>query len=180
MVPEDRQAQALLLSQPVRTNMTLACSALRALALVDRRRPRNQRCRGTARQARRPESLAGSAGSGSSAGNQQKVVIARWLLRDCDVLLFDEPTRGIDVGAKVAVYRVLKARGARQSARLVSRAAGADGAVRSHSRHVGRAPRRDVARESWNEEAIVAAAFSEYAGRGDGASPDPLFHVEAD
>jgi len=44
-----------------------------------------------------------------SGGNQQKVVIAKWLTRECDILIFDEPTRGIDVGAKDEVYKLLHA-----------------------------------------------------------------------
>lgn len=44
-----------------------------------------------------------------SGGNQQKIVIAKWLLRDCDILFFDEPTRGIDIGAKTEIYRLLDA-----------------------------------------------------------------------
>ena len=43
-----------------------------------------------------------------SGGNQQKVVIAKWLLADCDVFLFDEPTRGIDVGAKFEIYKLIQ------------------------------------------------------------------------
>ena len=44
-----------------------------------------------------------------SGGNQQKVVLSKWLVRDCDVLIFDEPTRGIDVGAKSEIYKLMHA-----------------------------------------------------------------------
>jgi len=54
-----------------------------------------------------------------SGGNQQKVVIAKWLLRDCEILIFDEPTRGIDVGAKSEIYKLLNALAAQGRAIVV-------------------------------------------------------------
>ncbi|MGJ4859959.1 sugar ABC transporter ATP-binding protein [Labrys sp. La1] len=54
-----------------------------------------------------------------SGGNQQKVVIAKWLLRDCDLLIFDEPTRGIDIGAKSEIYKLLNALAAEGKAIIV-------------------------------------------------------------
>jgi ribose transport system ATP-binding protein len=54
-----------------------------------------------------------------SGGNQQKVVIAKWLLSDCDILIFDEPTRGIDVGAKSEIYKLLNELAAKGKAIIV-------------------------------------------------------------
>ena len=54
-----------------------------------------------------------------SGGNQQKLVIAKWLFRDCDILIFDEPTRGIDVGAKFEIYQVLRELAAKGKAIIV-------------------------------------------------------------
>jgi ribose transport system ATP-binding protein len=102
-----------------------------------------------------------------SGGNQQKVVVARWLLRDCDVLLFDEPTRGIDVAAKVAVYRVLNELAARGKALVVVSSELPELMALCDRIAVISAGRvaATFARGEWSEEAIVAAAFSEYAAR---------------
>lgn len=54
-----------------------------------------------------------------SGGNQQKIVIAKWLLRNCDILIFDEPTRGIDVGAKAEIYRLMQSLAAEGKAIIV-------------------------------------------------------------
>jgi len=108
LLTENRKTQALLLPLPVRINATL--TRLTGVtgpggyirpgaerAVTDRLiRMISIRCRSG-------EQTAGEL----SGGNQQKVVIARWIYRDSDVLIFDEPTRGIDVGAKFDIYRLL-------------------------------------------------------------------------
>ena len=104
LVTEDRKSQGLLLSQSIRANTTLAGIGKVARAgwlqlahetdvarhFIDRLRIRS----------RGPE----QAVSTLSGGNQQKVVFARWLHQPCDVLLLDEPTRGVDVGARADIY----------------------------------------------------------------------------
>jgi ribose transport system ATP-binding protein len=172
MVPEDRKEQAILHSQPVRVNMTLAVlrTFARALWWIDRTGELRAAADLRTRLDVRSHSLDQPAGE-LSGGNQQKVVIARWLLRDCEVLLFDEPTRGIDVSAKIAVYRVLNELAAAGKALVVVSSelpelmALCDRiGVMSDGRLVA-----TFARGRWSQEAIVAAAFSEYAGRRDAA-----------
>ena len=168
MIPEDRKEQALLLSQPIRTNMTLA--VLPAFARwwwIDGEHEVQAAHALHGRLEVRSRSIDQRAGE-LSGGNQQKVVIARWLLRDCEVLLFDEPTRGIDVAAKIAVYRVLNELASRGkalvlvSSELPELMSLCDRiAVMSAGRLV-----QTLRRGDWSEEAIVAASFSEYAGHG--------------
>jgi ribose transport system ATP-binding protein len=109
MVPEDRKQDALLLAQSIRVNVTLTTlrSHTRLGCWLDAKaetQTANSLCQ---RLAVRYASLE-QAVSELSGGNQQKVVIGRWLARDCGVLLFDEPTRGIDVAAKDTVYQLLR------------------------------------------------------------------------
>ena len=108
MVPEDRKRHGLLLVQPVRLNATLARlgEVTRPRGWIDRERERRT-SRRLGRAVEVQHASVEQPAAELSGGNQQKVVLARWLLRDGDVLLLDEPTRGIDVGAKRAVYDLL-------------------------------------------------------------------------
>jgi ABC-type sugar transport system ATPase subunit len=109
LVPEERKAEGLALGLPVRANVTLASIADVARGgWLDRRRERQayevERDRLGIR-ASGPEQLTGQL----SGGNQQKVVLAKWLRTQPKVLLLDEPTRGIDVGAKAEIYALIRA-----------------------------------------------------------------------
>jgi len=105
---EDRKQFGLLLEQDVNTNILLASlkDYTDALGFVHTEKGK-QASRGYVESLRikTPSILATT--KNLSGGNQQKVVIAKWLARDCDILIFDEPTRGIDVGAKEEIYRLL-------------------------------------------------------------------------
>jgi ribose transport system ATP-binding protein len=106
---EDRKSQGLLLPKPLRINVTLArlSDDLRGTAgWLRRDRETAVAERWVDQLAIRCSSIEQTAGN-LSGGNQQKVVLARWLYRDCSVLICDEPTRGIDVGAKFEIYRLL-------------------------------------------------------------------------
>jgi ribose transport system ATP-binding protein len=165
MVPEDRKEHGLLLPQPVRVNITLA--RLYAVAgrhgWIDRSRERRTAEHLGSRLDVRSQSVEQPVAQ-LSGGNQQKVVIARWLLRDCDVLLFDEPTRGIDVAAKHIVYQTL-AEMAEQGKALVVVSSELRELMTICDRILVMSAGRIAAtfrRDEWNEEAIMAAAFSGY------------------
>ncbi|WP_017594495.1 sugar ABC transporter ATP-binding protein [Nocardiopsis potens] len=107
LVPEDRAAQGLLPDASVADNLVLAAlgSASRG-GFVDRARLRAAAARTAARLDVRmagPDQPVRTL----SGGNQQKVVIGRWLLADTRVLILDEPTRGVDVGAKAEIHRII-------------------------------------------------------------------------
>jgi ribose transport system ATP-binding protein len=162
---EDRKEQGLLLPLSVRINITLARLAEVARTggwlRADRERDAARRlvdalgirCRSTEQPA-----------ATLSGGNQQKVVLARWLFRDARVLLFDEPTRGIDVGAKFEIYRLLAELAERGKAIVVASSdlielfAICDRiAVMSAGRLAA-----TFRRGEWSQDAVMQAALSEY------------------
>ncbi|MEU2350978.1 sugar ABC transporter ATP-binding protein [Modestobacter sp. NPDC049651] len=108
LAPEERKSQALLLGDPVVRNITLASMGRYArggfLAGRDERTAAQEQV--TALDVR-PADVDREVRT-LSGGNQQKVVLARWLLRDCKVLLLDEPTRGVDVGARSEIYALVR------------------------------------------------------------------------
>jgi ribose transport system ATP-binding protein len=108
LVPEDRRKSGLLTEMSIRENITLArLSRFARFGLVSRSRER-----GVADEQMRSLNIRApgieTKTRNLSGGNQQKVVLARWLALKPKVLIVDEPTRGIDVGAKAEIYRLLR------------------------------------------------------------------------
>lgn len=107
MVPEDRKRTGLVLSNSVGFNLTLA--AVRSLArgpLISRRR-KNEMIDRFISQLNIKTNSPWAIVSSLSGGNQQKVVVAKWLATEPKVLILDEPTRGIDIGAKHEIYSII-------------------------------------------------------------------------
>ncbi|MBW9116958.1 sugar ABC transporter ATP-binding protein [Rhizobium cauense] len=108
-VTENRKEEGLVLSHSVESNISMVTLGQYsgALGFLKRRRERQAAVGEVARLAIKTASLDTSAGS-LSGGNQQKIVLAKWLLTKPKILILDEPTRGVDVGAKFEIYKIIR------------------------------------------------------------------------
>ena len=107
LLPEDRKRLGLVLTMNCRENTSLA--VLRRLSLggfIRRRAERSLTQRYVDRLRVKTPSMDAPI-AGLSGGNQQKIALAKWLARECGVLIVDEPTRGVDVGAKAEIHHLL-------------------------------------------------------------------------
>lgn len=105
--PEDRKKEALVMARSVRENITLVIlRGISRLRFVNRRSERQTVLDLIERLRIKTPSAEQETGK-LSGGNQQKVVLARWLARRPEILVLDEPTRGVDVGAKAEIYKLI-------------------------------------------------------------------------
>ena len=179
LVTEDRKSQGLLLAQSIRVNTTL--SDLRAVARAGWLRPALERgiARRLVERLRVRSHSIEQPVSTLSGGNQQKVVFARWLHRECRVLLLDEPTRGVDVGARADLYAEIdRMTDAGKAVLMVSSdlrelMAMCDRiGVMSAGRLVA-----VFERGAWTEQSLLAAAFSDAAPTTAAAAAAPVSDV---
>ncbi len=172
---ENRKEEGLLLPLPIRANMTLA--NLRPLGRlggwIRRRRERAEAERLAKALDLRARSLEQPAAE-LSGGNQQKVVVAKWLFRDCDILIFDEPTRGIDIGGKFEIYRLLAGLAEKGKAVILVSSDLKELLALSDRIAVMSAGRIAATfnRGEWSEEKILAAALSGYLEKRQGAGQE--------
>lgn len=168
LVPEDRKQDGLLLPQSIRVNTTLSTIARHANAggWLDTRaetKTTDSFCGRLQVSCTSYEQAVGEL----SGGNQQKVLIARWLARGCRILLFDEPTRGIDVAAKHIIYQLLRNLAGEAKAvvvvsnELAELMALCDRLLVMSQGHI----RAEFTPGEWTQEKIRRAAFSGYLDR---------------
>jgi ribose transport system ATP-binding protein len=164
LLTEDRKEQGLLAGLTVRANITLTrlkdLARLGWISTSKERKVAEHYVKALAVRCRSGEQSVGEL----SGGNQQKVVIAKWLYRDCDILIFDEPTRGIDVGAKFEIYRML-GKLADEGKAIVFVSSDLKELMAVCSRIMVMSAGRVAAtfgRGQWTQEKIMSAALSEY------------------
>jgi ribose transport system ATP-binding protein len=108
LVPEDRKTQGLLLNRPLAENIALTNLGRFIRAGILRLGEEARAVQALVRSLNIRASGLRQLVQFLSGGNQQKTVLAKWLNSECRILIFDEPTRGIDVGAKVEIYGLME------------------------------------------------------------------------
>ncbi|HRK35591.1 MAG TPA: sugar ABC transporter ATP-binding protein, partial [Candidatus Hydrogenedentes bacterium] len=107
LLTEDRKHQGLILGMSVRENTTLANLGTLVKRLFISRAKERSVTENFVRDLQIKTPTIEQTAQNLSGGNQQKVVLAKWLFTESRILIFDEPTRGIDVGAKVEIYKLM-------------------------------------------------------------------------
>ena len=106
LCPEDRKDQGIIAIRAIRENVSIAALQLAKGLFVDRKAEREMAEKGKTDLNIRTPDVEKKIGE-LSGGNQQKVILARWLAAHPKVLILDEPTKGIDVGAKFEIYQII-------------------------------------------------------------------------
>ncbi|MDJ0381135.1 sugar ABC transporter ATP-binding protein [Streptomyces sp. G-G2] len=173
LLTEDRKGQGLVLDMPLAANVTLAATRTVSRGGLLRRAEEARLARAAVDSLGVRTPGVGAAVRTLSGGNQQKVVLGRWLLAGTDVLIVDEPTRGIDVGARYEIHQQLTGLAAQGKALLVVSSdlpelLGICDRILVFSRG---AIAGEVARADFDGSRILALAYSAYSASG--AAPDP-------
>jgi ribose transport system ATP-binding protein len=166
LLTEDRKEQGLLSELAVRVNVSLTrlkgISRFGWMNIAQERAIADQYIAALGIRCSSNEQAVGQL----SGGNQQKVVIAKWMYRNCDILIFDEPTRGIDVGSKFEIYHMLQELAQKGKAIIL---------VSSDNKELMAVCNRIMVMSAglvvatfgpgeWSQEKIMSAAFSQYVG----------------
>ena len=106
-LPEDRKRLGLVLTMNCRENTSLAVLRRLSIGGFVKRRQERALAKQYVEQLRVKTPSVDAPVAGLSGGNQQKIALAKWLARKCDILIVDEPTRGVDVGAKAEIHHLL-------------------------------------------------------------------------
>ncbi len=108
LIPEDRKGQGLLLNYDLIQNISLPSIRNMSKGIFVNNKMENDAAEAQRKILAIKTPAMTQLAKNLSGGNQQKVVLAKWLVAECDYLIFDEPTRGIDVGAKQEIYKLLR------------------------------------------------------------------------
>lgn len=107
MIPEERKSEGLVLSMSIQDNLSLPyLGSLGKCSVISKKKTEANSCEIVEKITIKPGNINAKA-ENLSGGNQQKVVIGKWIYKDHKVMIFDEPTRGVDVGAKAEIYKIM-------------------------------------------------------------------------